>query len=288
MSIPVACATCGVKLKAPDAAAGRTLKCPQCRTAVVVPSPGPDKSAEAVQTTSPVEYVEAELAEVIEAVIVPVLVPSSCPECAYRHKIGEEILGKTVLCPQCQTRYKPKGMPQGQRSREEDIIIFPLTPEPDRSTQETAPSYKECPFCSEQIRATARKCKHCGETLDVVLRAKEEDRRAAHTRQDRRREVAIRDGPSSEPAASHSLGIASLVLGCMAFVLSLIPCLGILTMPLSGLGLLLGIVGWIVALSRNGHGIGFPIAGCFINIMALLMASFWLGLLKGVSESFSR
>jgi hypothetical protein len=27
-----------------------------------------------------------------------------------------------------------------------------------------------CPFCSETIRKTAKKCKHCGEILDVVLR----------------------------------------------------------------------------------------------------------------------
>lgn len=26
-------------------------------------------------------------------------------------------------------------------------------------------SYKECPWCSEQILETARKCKHCGEFL---------------------------------------------------------------------------------------------------------------------------
>jgi hypothetical protein len=95
--IPVACATCGAKLKAPDAAAGRTLKCPQCGTAVIVPSPGPDKPAEAVQTTSPVEYVEGELVEVIEAEIVPV-----------------------------QPRLKPKGIPEGQSRREKEVYATPV------------------------------------------------------------------------------------------------------------------------------------------------------------------
>jgi hypothetical protein len=28
------------------------------------------------------------------------------------------------------------------------------------------PETKDCPFCSEQILATAKKCKHCGEWLD--------------------------------------------------------------------------------------------------------------------------
>lgn len=33
---------------------------------------------------------------------------------------------------------------------------------------------KECPFCAEQILAQAKKCKHCGETIDVILRAAEQ------------------------------------------------------------------------------------------------------------------
>ena len=48
--------------------------------------------------------------------------------------------------------------------------------------------------------------------------------------------------------SAHSLGIASLVLGCLALMLSLIPCIGTLSLPLSVLGLLLGIGGGIVLL----------------------------------------
>ncbi|MCX6170157.1 MAG: hypothetical protein NTX65_12500 [Ignavibacteriales bacterium] len=31
---------------------------------------------------------------------------------------------------------------------------------------------KKCPFCSEEILADARKCKHCGEYLDPSLKEK--------------------------------------------------------------------------------------------------------------------
>jgi len=38
---------------------------------------------------------------------------------------------------------------------------------------------KKCPFCDEQISAEAKKCKHCGETIDVALRAAEEAKRSS-------------------------------------------------------------------------------------------------------------
>ena len=36
---------------------------------------------------------------------------------------------------------------------------------------QASPLTKPCPFCGEQIMETAKKCKHCGEFLDPVLRA---------------------------------------------------------------------------------------------------------------------
>jgi len=37
-----------------------------------------------------------------------------------------------------------------------------------------SPATKECPFCSEVIHINAKKCKHCGEILDPVLRKQNE------------------------------------------------------------------------------------------------------------------
>ena len=31
-----------------------------------------------------------------------------------------------------------------------------------------------CPYCQEEVKKEAKKCKHCGEILDVALRAAEE------------------------------------------------------------------------------------------------------------------
>ena len=41
----------------------------------------------------------------------------------------------------------------------------------DQEAKQAAPQMKACPFCGEQIMETAKKCKHCGEFLDSVLRS---------------------------------------------------------------------------------------------------------------------
>src|SRR5262249_18707301 len=51
--------------------------------------------------------------------------------------------------------------------------------------------------------------------------------------------------PSGAVAAS--LGLGSIILGVVALPFSLIPCLGALSLPLAGLGFLLGLIGILLA-----------------------------------------
>ncbi len=90
--------------------------------------------------------------------------------------------------------------PQLPALREPVVCVLRKAPEPLAPAAKTARSFNElitagpgmtpsaptpalrlieCPFCSESIQPTARKCKHCGEFLDPVLRAANEARREA-------------------------------------------------------------------------------------------------------------
>lgn len=48
-------------------------------------------------------------------------------------------------------------------------------------SEETVGQQRECPFCNEKINVNAKKCKHCGEIVDVALRAVEEMKRTNNT-----------------------------------------------------------------------------------------------------------
>jgi DNA-directed RNA polymerase subunit RPC12/RpoP len=79
-----------------------------------------------------------------------------CPSCRQSLEAPEELLGQTVQCPSCSTTINvPHQM----------ATASAYTP---------PPRMKDCPYCSEQILASAKKCKHCGEIVDIALRSAEQ------------------------------------------------------------------------------------------------------------------
>jgi len=83
----------------------------------------------------------------------------------------------------------------------------------------------------------------------------------------------------SQSNAAHSLGISSLVIGILSFFICWIPIIG---MPLSGLGLLLGVGGLVMALTRRGSGIGYSIAGSAVNFMGLGLGFVFITVISGM------
>ncbi len=85
---------------------------------------------------------------------------------------------------------------------------------------ENVVEYKECPFCGEDIRKQAKKCKHCGETLDVTLRAAEEARR--ESRRSRQsvnvRQTTYVDGGYYKAPFNHTVHIVLDVLTCGSWI----------------------------------------------------------------------
>lgn len=73
----------------------------------------------------------------------------------------------------------------------------------------------ECPFCAEQINAKAKKCRHCGETIDVAMRKAEEALRASERQSNVYMNAAVAAGPNyARPRKSRATAILlALFLG---------------------------------------------------------------------------
>jgi hypothetical protein len=130
----------------------------------------------------------------------------TCPGCKKRYKVAAHFEGRLMKCGQCQTKFKPDLDHVEQTAKEVDwsAVGTPLantvvtslgnvveTPPvntvmvANRQKMEV-PALEEivgrlCPFCEESVSDTAKKCKHCGETLDVALRAAQEAKELARS-----------------------------------------------------------------------------------------------------------
>jgi len=85
--------------------------------------------------------------------------------------------------------------------------------------------------------------------------------------------------------ASHSLGIASLVLGILSLFVCWLPFIGT---SLAGLGFLLGASGLVMAVLRKGTGIGYSIAGTAVSGVALLIGGIWTVAFSGAVAEADR
>lgn len=166
-----------------------------------------------------------------------------------------------------------------------------------------------CRRCQHEFDAPDRlageemDCPSCGAVLTVPrgggrMRQPEDRSRSAPARRQRededdrpqrRRAVAADDQPGT--GVQLGLGIAGLVLGIFSALFALIPCLGMFSLPFSSLALLMALIGLIVAFLRKGHGIGFPIAGSLVGLLAIgigVANVYWMKTVRDDAAEFAK
>lgn len=181
-------------------------------------------------------------------------IPVVCPTCATKLRAPDNMAGRNAKCPKCGTAVAvPSPVQQVPEFAHPEP---PLQPVKRVESPDVRPKPPFPPVPTEDDF-----------DLESCLRRRLSAAAAVSN-------TVIVQQPSR---AAHSLGVAALVIGVLAFFVCWIPFLGI---AVSGLGLLLGLAGLALAIVRRGSGVGFSIAGSSLSTLSLIICLIWTAALS--------
>lgn len=136
-----------------------------------------------------------------------------------------------------------------------------------------------CPFCRARLSvapslvAAAVRCPRCDGTFTPPPSGVSVQPASSGVRMEPRDGAAATNIViNSGDGAVNGFAVSAMLIGAIAFVFSLVPCLGLLSMPLSFLGLILGVCGLFFT-TRGSMPLAVCAAG--LNLIAFLLPLAW-------------
>jgi len=196
------------------------------------------------------------------------MIQCQCEHCQKKFKLKDEIAGKRIRCPQCNEIISIPKSPEATIPRSAKVVR-PRPPAliPELTFDEFSVDYSESQLPTRTKQTTVQ----IGDPYQKPV---------VHIQPTSNIQVNV-----SHSNAANSLGISSLVLGLLSFVICWMPGIGQI---ISGLGLLLGIGGLILAVVRGGSGIGYAISGSVLNGLTLLAGILVLSVMGATAETLSQ
>jgi transcription elongation factor Elf1 len=274
--IRFACPHCQKRLKAPDQGAGRNIVCPRCGQRLSVPSPEPAKS-------SPPG------AAPIEGEPVPGEVQMNCPGCGRTISLQRHELTLTIECAECNARFVPDNAsapppisresaadPSDSRLSSDEDSAHGAGTDTDIVTEPARHVIRfECPICNAVLESPdtkagntigCPKCKHCLR-VPVPPNMTIQGRLLSH---DIAPDASTEHNKAQLLSQSELIGACSLALAIVSILFVILPCFWFLAVPISGLGVLVGCVGWYIALRRPESSRKLLITGTLLSCLLLV------------------
>jgi hypothetical protein len=131
------------------------------------------------------------------------MITFQCPSCGKQYSVKDEHGGRKTVCRSCQTSLTVPTAVSVSKSPVEAVLAV------EANLVKSEPQSIRCPFCDETISRAAKKCKHCGETVDVALRAAEEAKRAVENKNPM---VFMNAGGASSSSSASAAATAPVVV----------------------------------------------------------------------------
>jgi hypothetical protein len=145
------------------------------------------------------------------------MIAFSCPNCGKGYSVNDEFTGRKTACTNCNTKFRIPGaiaIPVAPAERPKPIAQVSI-PYADIENVEEVKAL--CPYCDEEISPSAKKCKHCGEMLDVALR-REQRRQQREQRAYNNQQVVINQTVEVANSFPHSLHLVLTIFTCGAWL----------------------------------------------------------------------
>jgi hypothetical protein len=181
------------------------------------------------------------------------MIEFECGKCGKHVRVRDDAAGKRGRCPQCGAVLSFPGAENGVSLRKSE--------EPTEATQPSRPAHQSSAQGMPAPQPAPLESGHVAQALSVNVHL---------------------------PKRTSSLGVVSLILGVVAFLFCWVPVLGILSLPLSALGVLLAAIGLGIALVRRGSGIGWPIGGGAVSVLALAIGVAQVAVIGSCAEAITK
>ena len=97
----------------------------------------------------------------------------TCNSCGTTLRTKDSAAGKRAKCPSCGEVLQIPDAPGGEEILDAEETSFDDLGDPDEwgaPVDDYDDDQKPCPMCGEMIKATAAKCRYCGEIFDPILK----------------------------------------------------------------------------------------------------------------------
>jgi len=202
---------------------------------------------------------------------------AACQYCSTKVKVPDHAAGGSMECPRCHNSFTvvaemkwPAAATTGPRQRKKAAA-------PKKEVRPRAPEVETRPVPDERAVETSTHVSiRTSLDTEALGTSASPDVDTPPTQPSiAEKAINLRLSPSPKRRRLSLPGVLGLFCGGIALVMASFPALRMVTLSLSGLGLLFGMIGLVLSLDGKPRSQLIPLVGSFVSFLVLFLVAFW-------------